>query len=849
MIIVTPSASHLITCSRSLLVKIYELRRLEDESFKIDALLKHSFKPHATPVVTIAIDGSGTLLATGAADGSIKIWDLRAGYATHTFHGQNGVVSALLFFHASPRESQKTDRSAKRKRSKQDLLRDDPTRISQDSTATLRLASGDEGGKIRIWNLHKRRAVATFDSHVSVVRRFDYSPETESLISASRDKTVIVWDAVEWTMKRIIPVFEIVEAVGFLSGGAFLYTGGERGCVRIWTIATGSEATMEQGSEREANGIVSAMHNKKGQFILTINASQVIILHSFSDISKITPSSKSISPLPIIRSISGTHDEVIDLAYVTPDRKFLALASSSEDVRIVSLTSSQAEEIPGKPPDYFGADVASLRGHSDVVICLTVDSTGCWLATGAKDNTARLWRIDQQSSRYEHYSTFTGHAESIGAIGLSSTTAVSAERDPLSHPPAFLITGSQDRTVKRWAIPKTAQSTSKAVYTRKAHDKDINAIALSTTGQLFASASQDRTVKIWSSEEGEAQGVLRGHKRGVWSVAFAPKDTPPIPGEDGSSTSTSRGLLLSSSGDKTLKIWNLGDYSCIRTMEGHTNSVLKVVWLPPPEPAANPDGKEDQPPRSKQNQQSSVASAGSDGLVKIWSVVSGECLATLDNHTDRIWALAFNPTTRTLVSGGGDSVVTFWKDTSQETVAKRGQDQVKRVEQDQELRNCEHEGRWREGIVLALQLNHPARLLGIFKRVVDTNPSEQGSLSGVVAVDEVLASLADEQLLSLLLRVRDWNTNARTAPVAQRILNVIVRRYSPERLAKLGKRKGGKEVVEALRAYTERHYRRMEELWGESWIVEFLLGEMDQLNVQQGLNGSLESREQDIIKV
>lgn len=848
MIVVTPSASHLITCSRSLLVKIYELRRLENESSTIDVLLKHSFKPHATPVVTIAIDESGTLLATGAADGSIKVWDIRAGYATHTFRGQNGVVSALLFFHASPRESQKTDKATKRKRSKQDLEREYTTRSSQDSTATLRLASGDEGGKIRIWNLHKRHAVATLDSHVSVVRGFDYSPETESLISASRDKTVIIWDAVEWTSKRIIPVFEIVEAVGFLSGGDFLYTGGERGCVRLWKTATGSEATMEQESGREANGIVSAMHNKKGQFILTINASQVIILRSVSDIPKTTPSSKLISPLPIIRSISGTHDEVIDLAYVTLNRKFLALASSSEDVRIVSLSSSQAEPIPGKPPDYFGADVASLQGHSDVVICLTVDPTGCWLATGAKDNTARLWRIDQPSSRYEHYSTFTGHAESIGAIGLSSTAHVSPERDPLSHPPAFLITGSQDRTVKRWAIPKTAQSTSKAVYTRKAHDKDINAIALSPTGQLFASASQDRTIKIWSSEEGEAQGVLRGHKRGVWSVGFAPKDTPPIPGEDGSSTSASRGLLLSSSGDKTLKIWNLGDYSCIRTMDGHTNSVLKVVWLPPPDLPANPDG-EDQPARSKQNQQSSVASAGSDGLVKIWSIVSGECLATLDNHTDRIWALAFNPATRTLVSGGGDSVVTFWKDTSRETVAKRGQDQVERVEQDQELRNCEHEGRWREGIVLALQLNHPARLLGIFKRVVDTSPPEQGSLSGVVAVDEVLSSLADEQLLSLLLRVRDWNTNARTAPVAQRILNVIVRRYSPERLAKLGKRKGGKEVVEALRAYTERHYRRMEELWGESWIVEFLLGEMDQLNVQQGLNGSLESREQDIIRV
>ncbi|RAL58325.1 hypothetical protein DID88_006437 [Monilinia fructigena] len=56
----------------------------------------------------------------------------------------------------------------------------------------------------------------------------------------------------------------------------------------------------------------------------------------------------------------------------------------------------------------------------------------------------------------------------------------------------------------------------------------------------------------------EVQGVLRGHRRGVWSVKFAPKDTPTLVGD--SSPASGKGFILTGSGDKTVKIWNLSDY-------------------------------------------------------------------------------------------------------------------------------------------------------------------------------------------------------------------------------------------------------------------------------------------------
>ncbi|KAF2683535.1 WD40 repeat-like protein [Lentithecium fluviatile CBS 122367] len=823
----TPSASHLIVCSRSMSMRIYSMLASETEDETLQLELLRSLRPHTSPVVTLAVDRTGTLLGTGGADGIVKVWDIVAGYTTHTFHGHGGVISALHFFQVevtAKDETSETSKKRKRRKSRQEEVGGEENQ--EESTLEYRLASGAEDGKIRIWDLHKRKSAAVLDSHVSVVRSLEFSSAQNTLVSGSRDKTLILWDAGKWKPKRTVAALEGVESVGFVSEGRLVYSGGENGRVRLWSTTNGQELTREQEAGIETDAIVEILHYPALPHLISVHADQVLNFHSLAPLSASFEEHAN-DPLPIFRRVSGTHDEVIDLAYVGSEKSLLALNTNSEDVRIVTLEASPSQDAPKER--YFGADVVLLKGHEDLIISLDVDWSGHWLATGSKDNTARLWRLDPENDSYTCAAVLTGHAESLGAIALphaTPSTSSAAYTDPLSHPPAYIVTGSQDRTVKRWDTSKDMKQKLRAKYTRKAHDKDINAVDIDPSSTLFASASQDRTVKIYSAADGEAIGVLRGHRRGVWTVKFQPKEAQ-IP------NSGAKGLIATGSADKTVKVWSLADYSCLLTLEGHSNSVLKLSWLPY------------RPVDARDKRGPQLASAAGDGLVKIWDSASGDAMSTLDNHTDRVWALTAHPITGTLISGGADSIITFWGDTTSATLEAATTAETERVELDQKLQNYAYAGNYREAITLALQMDQPGRLFTLFKTVVETEVPDEGSLSGLSSVDEVLSTLADEQLYKLLLRLRDWNTNVRSAPIAQKILWTVVKSYPASRLAsvkpmgRVGVKGSLKDVLDAIRAYSERHYKRIEDLVDESYLLDFTLQEMDEVGTVTNGTGRL----------
>ena len=77
----------LITASSSLLLRVYSLT---------DSTIS-SWKAHEAPVLVMDTDPTQTFVATGSADSTVKVWDIRKGYCTHNFKGHAGIITALAF--------------------------------------------------------------------------------------------------------------------------------------------------------------------------------------------------------------------------------------------------------------------------------------------------------------------------------------------------------------------------------------------------------------------------------------------------------------------------------------------------------------------------------------------------------------------------------------------------------------------------------------------------------------------------------------------------------------------------------------------------------------------------------
>ena len=230
-----------------------------------------------------------------------------------------------------------------------------------------------------------------------------------------------------------------------------------------------------------------------------------------------------------------------------------------------------------------------------------------------------------------------------------------------------------------------------------------------------------------------------------------------------------------------------------------------------------------------------------------------------------MWALAVSADSRTIVSGAADSVINFWEDSTEaeatEKESKRTEMVARYVRLFGHYRTCtEREYRdqdflnyltlrdYRKALELALTMNQPGRLFSLFKEI-QSSSEETECFTGNILVDEVIRTLATPDLARLLSFVRNWNSNAKTSDVAQRVLYATVKLRSVDDIlrvfedevtaksfvdaeeASTSTGKTGmtaiKELVEAIIPYTERHLTKVDQLLQESYVIDYILGEMD----------------------
>ncbi|MBD2534502.1 AAA-like domain-containing protein [Nostoc flagelliforme FACHB-838] len=213
----------------------------------------------------------------------------------------------------------------------------------------------------------------------------------------------------------------------------------------------------------------------------------------------------------------------------------------------------------------------------------------------------------------DEYNRFWGHTAAVMAVDVSPDSSL-------------IASASIDKTIKLWRRDGTA------IATLKGHQGAVRSVAFSPDGRILASASEDGTIKLWQRDPKDAlwriSRTFKGHTASVWGVAFS---------SDGQT-------IASASWDTTVRVWKR-DGQLLKTFQGYTKAFREVAF--------SPDSQ-------------TIAAASLDGTIKLWrrdtsGWQNAKTLRPLQGHTSWVFSVVFSPDGQTIASAGEDTTVKLWQ--------------------------------------------------------------------------------------------------------------------------------------------------------------------------------------------
>ncbi|KAI3928793.1 hypothetical protein MKW98_024394 [Papaver atlanticum] len=225
-----------------------------------------------------------------------------------------------------------------------------------------------------------------------------------------------------------------------------------------------------------------------------------------------------------------------------------------------------------------------------------------WVVAGADDMYIRVYNYNTM----DKVKVFEAHTDYIRCVAVHPTLP-------------YVISSSDDMLIKLWDWEKGWMCTqifeghSHYVMQVTFNPKDTN---------TFASASLDRTIKIWNLGSPDPNFTLDAHLKGVNCVEYF--------------TGGDKPYLITGSDDQTAKVWDYQTKSCVQTLEGHTHNVSAVSFHP---------------------ELPIIITGSEDGTVRVWHATTYRLENTLNYGFERVWAVGCMKGSRRIVIGYDEGTI------------------------------------------------------------------------------------------------------------------------------------------------------------------------------------------------
>jgi RNA polymerase sigma factor (sigma-70 family) len=465
--------------------------------------------------------------------------------------------------------------------------------------------------------------------HGQAINALAYSKDGKTLVSASLDQTVSLWELPSGKeLRRLAGHTDYVTCVALSPDGKVVASGAKD--FRLWDAATGKE--LHRSLPACAGAIWGADFSPDGKLVAygTCGPAFTALVEVIE-----VPTGKRVAALSTTVPVGGDspHNCAGQVAFA-PDGKTLASAGYDNVVRLWDVAAAK--------------ETAQLSGHTLPVLAVAFSPDGKSVASGSYDGTARLWdvatgketrklNVDSGNNHGVTGVAFSPDSKLLAACTTASRVvrvydvATGKETHTLaggrfrcvafSPDGKALAAGDGNNAIRLWEMPG-----GKATRPAEPHHSGVHCIALSPDGKTMAAGTTFKTVYLWDVATGRPPRRLEGHEQGVYPVAYSP---------DGKH-------VASGSRDGTARVWDTATGKELHKFLGYDSPRdPDGVWVYGLSFA--PDGKR-------------LAGACHDGLVRVWNLGAGQEAARCEKQNGFAWGVAFSPDGKHLVSCGDDAV-------------------------------------------------------------------------------------------------------------------------------------------------------------------------------------------------